>query len=230
VKLIFLNVWGEEMQPNLVDYIKEQTADTDIFCFQEASDVVKDAARDALSGYKEISDYKYITDHDNFPQSIFVRDGIEVVSSGTLFQGEMDRGLAIYVEIKLGDKNIYVCNVHGSARPNDKTDSPARIEVSKALIEFFADKNEAPVIIGGDFNINPDTKSIGMFSENGYRDLIHEFSIKTTRNHFAWDRFPDTPLYYSDYIFLNDKVELKNFSVTDNEVSDHLPLVLEVEI
>lgn len=227
MKLIFLNVWGEEMRDNLVDFIKDQTRDTDIFCFQEATEEVKQRCRGTLVGYKEISDDKFVSDNNNFNQAMFIKSDIEIISRGVLLDQDMDCGLVQYAEVKIGNDNTYVCNVHGSARPNDKLDSPGRLKLSKEIIEFFKDKNE-PIVIGGDFNLEPAIKSVAVFSENGYRDLIKEFNIKTTRNHFAWDRFPDNKMYYSDYVFLNEKINLKSFSVVENEVSDHLPLLLEI--
>ena len=228
MKIVFLNVWGEAMRDNLVGYIDEQIRDTDIFCFQEATDEVLEACKDVLSNYQELSDYKALSGEDTFPQSMFIKNGIEIISSGTLLADVVDCGLAIYAEVKTSDENILICNIHGTARPNDKQDSPGRLSQSKGVIEFFKDKTQ-PIIIGGDFNLNPDIESIKMFSQNGYRNLIDEFSIETTRNHLAWDRYPDNKMYYSDYIFLNQDIRLKSFSVTNNEVSDHLPLILEIE-
>jgi exonuclease III len=228
MRIIFLNVWGESMRDELVDYIAKEAPTTDIFCFQEANDAMKQRCSDALKGYTEQSKYKFLDEDNDFPQSTFVKNGIEILSQGALLENEPGCGLILYTEIKVGDKSFYVCNVHGTARPADKMDNPGRLTQSRVVIEFFKDK-DGPIVIGGDFNTNPETESMGMFNSNGYRDLIKEFQIKTTRNHFAWDRWP-TKMYYSDYIFLNDKVTLKSFEVVDNEVSDHLPLILDVEI
>jgi len=229
MKIVFLNVWGEEMRDGLADFLKDQTKDTDIFSLQEMTDEVKDRCKDIFLNYTEISDYKYISDHDNFPQTLYIRNNIEVLSSGTLLYESADSGLAIYAEIKVDGSRLYICNVHGTARPNNKLDSPGRLKQSKDIIEFFQNKN-VPVIIGGDFNLEPDIESVKIFGRYGYRDLIKEFNIETTRNHFAWDRYPDNKMYYSDYIFLDKKVDLKSFSVIENEVSDHLPLLLEIKI
>lgn len=228
MKIIFLNAWGDEMRDELVLYIEAQAADTDIFCFQEATDKVKRSCAGALAGYRELSDYKYISDDDNFPQAMYIKNDIEVVSSGTLFANDPGIGLALYAEIKVGESCMYVCNVHGRARPNEKLDNAERFRFSSKLIQFF-DEIHAPIVIGGDFNLEAETDSIGMFEKNGYRDLIKEFGIKTTRNHFAWDKYPGHELYYSDYVFLNETIQLQYFAVRDNDVSDHLPLILQVE-
>ena len=227
MKIIFLNVWGGKRVAELVEFIRDEARDTDIFCFQEATDEMKRRCQNVLVGYKELSDYKYITEHDNFPQSIFIKENIELLSSGALLTHDEGAGLAIYVEIKIETGSLYVCNVHGRSRPVDKLDNPGRLMQSKQLIEFFQDK-DAPVVIGGDFNLELHTKSISMFQEHGYQDLIKQFGIDTTRNHFIWDRYPDNKLYYSDYIFLNNKIKSKDFHVPKNEVSDHLPLILEI--
>jgi endonuclease/exonuclease/phosphatase family metal-dependent hydrolase len=228
MKIVFLNVWGGKTQDVLVDYIKQQTRDTDIFCFQEATDEMKRLSADVLSDYTEISDFKYFSDKDNFPQSTFIKKGMEILSSGTLMAGEVDCGLAIYSEIKVEGGSVYICNVHGKAQPGNKLDDIGRLKQSQTIIDFFKDKN-IPIIIGGDFNISPGTQSIEMFTRHGYRDLISEFSIDTTRNHLAWDRHP-TKMYYSDYIFVNEMVQLERFEVPKNEVSDHLPMLLEIEV
>lgn len=229
VKIIYLNAWGELMRDELVDYVKDQARDTDIFCFQEATDEMKQRCKGALHGYKEISDYKFVSEKDYFPQSIFIKNDIEVLSSGTLLdKDDRSYGLAIYAEVKIGDCSLYVCNIHGTARPDDKQDSPARLRQSEELIEYFRSIDK-PTMIGGDFNINLNTDSINMFEHSGYRNLIKEFGIATTRNHLAWDRF-EIKMYYSDYVFLNDKIQLKNFSVPDIKVSDHLPMILEIEV
>ncbi len=227
MKVIFLNVWGDEMRNELVPYIEQQATDTDIFCFQEATDAMKRSCAHALVNYQEISSFKYISDNDNFALSTFVKKDIELLSSGTLLADDMNVGSAVYAEVKYGNNRISICNVFGRARPSEKLDNPDRLQFSSDLIEFFKDKDE-PVIIGGDFNLEHTTESIGMFERYHYRNLITEFAIKTTRNHLVWDRFPDNKMYYSDYVLVNDKIRLDSFVVEDNEVSDHLPMVVRI--
>lgn len=228
MKVVFLNVWGDVMQDTLVGYLEEQARDTDIFCFQEATEAMRRRCADALSNYTETTHHKYVTAADDFWVSTFIRKDITVLSSEVLMPDDMDTGIAICSKVQASSDELYVCNIHGMSRPKEKRDDPGRIKQSQELINFFKDKSE-PVIIGGDFNLFPDTQSITMFAEHGYRDLIKEFDIATTRNHFAWDRFP-VKMNYSDYVFLKGGVVLKSFTVTDNEVSDHLPLLLEIEV
>jgi endonuclease/exonuclease/phosphatase family metal-dependent hydrolase len=225
MKIIFLNVWNGKVRNEISEFIKEQSLDTDIFCFQEVYGEMKILCKNLLSEYKEISAYKFVVEDDDFPQATYIRKNIDISSSQAIFERETNCGLGIYVQIKSGNKNVHVCNFHGLSKPGNKLDNPDRLKQSQGLIKFF--ENKAGLrIIGGDFNLLPQTKSVRMFNENGYRDLIDEYRIKTTRNRFVWEMYPDNKLYYSDYVFVDKNYNIKNFLVPNNEISDHLPLIL----
>lgn len=228
MKIIYLNVWGEHMQDALIDYLKEQAVDTDVFCLQEATDDMRMSCADVLSDFIAITDYKYISEEEDFAQATYVRKGLTVISSEILMHDDFQLGLVINSEILTEQGSVHVCNVHGTSKPDIKNDDPNRLLQSKTIIDFLKDKI-GPVVIGGDFNLNPDTLSVKMFSEHGYRDLIDEFGIETTRNHLVWDRYP-VKMLFSDYAFVNSDVALDSFTVTSNEVSDHLPLTVEITL
>lgn len=61
-----------------------------------------------------------------------------------------------------------------------------------------------------------------------FRNLIAEFDIISTRPDFDDGR--DVGNNVVDYIFVNDKIKVKNFEVLDSKISDHLPLILDFEI
>ncbi len=228
MKVLFLNTWGGKVREDITKFIEEQSRDTDIFCFQEVYKEMKFLCRDILPNYQEMTAYKYVAEDDDFPQATYVDKNITILSSGTLLKRQTNSGLGIYVRVRLGHNDLYVCNIHGLSKPVDKLDNPDRLKQSRRLIDFFKDKTGLK-IIGGDFNLSPNTKSLQMFQENGYRDLIKEFEIPSTRNRFAWEIYPDNKQYYSDYVFVSPDVKIKNFSVPDIEISDHLPLILELE-
>jgi len=227
MKILFLNAWNAQLHDDLAAYITSEARDTDIFCFQEAYDDMKSLCDALLTDFTRYADYKYVTEDDNFPQVTYVRKGISVVSSGSILQDKSQTGLGLYVETEVRGKHFFICNFHGMSRPVDKLDDPNRISQSKALIESFVGKRQ--VIIGGDFNLFPDTESIQMFEKQGYRDLIKEYKVKTTRNQIAWDMYPGHEQYYSDYVFISSDIRLERFEVIDNKVSDHLPLIVVID-
>ena len=115
-----------------------------------------------------------------------------------------------------------VINVHGIWQNSIKTDTEAKIEQSKKILDL-AGSASGRKIICGDFHLLPDTRSIRMLNDR-YRDLIHEFEVVSTRS----------PLYtkavrYSDYVFADKDLRIKSFVVSDMSISDHLPMVLEFE-
>ena len=65
-----------------------------------------------------------------------------------------------------------------------------------------------------------------MFEDNGYKNLIKEFKIPTTRNEISWAKYENKQLF-ADFVFVSPDVKITNFSVPNNEISDHLPLILE---
>jgi len=228
MKIIFLNTWNGKMKDGITGFIKSHLADTDVFCFQEVYPDMRRFCHELLSDYNETHAYKDLGNEDDFPQGTYVRKNIKEVSE-IIFEGQMDVGLGIGTEINYDGQTIRICNFHGRAFPGDKLDTPHRLKQSQGLINFYKNRGGLK-IIGGDFNMLPETKSMRMFGENGYRDLIHEFGIKATRNRLAWEKFPDNPQYFSDFVFLSRDVKLKSFSVPDVEISDHLPLILEIGI
>ena len=164
-------------------------------------------------------------------QVIFARKNIGIVSSGKLDlynNSANDTGFASYIVFREGGKNINVLNVHGKSRPGHKKDTLARLNQSKRIIDFF-ENMIGPKIVGGDFNLNPDTKSIAMFEKAGYKNLIKDFEIKNTRNKISWKQF-DNVQHFADYVFVSPDVKVKKFEVPYNEISDHLPQILEFEI
>lgn len=129
-----------------------------------------------------------------------------------------------YVIIRARNEQYTIGNVHGLWLPGAKSDTPKRIEQPQVLDNFIK-KQPGKKILCGDFNLKPDTKSIAIL-ERHMRDLIKEYKISTTRSKYYKDmeKYKD---YISDYIFVSPEVRVKNFKVLQDEISDHLPLMLE---
>lgn len=218
------------MNGNLTEFLKEQLLDTDIFCLQETYDDSVFLWQDVLANCRKVTaGKKCIVSDEDFAQSIYVRGDMKVLSSQTLFDKEEGFGFGLYLEIEYKGKILNICDFHGVVFPGNKLDTPNRLKQSERLVDFMREKSGIK-IVGGDFNLLPNTRSVRIFEEFGYRNLIEDFDIKMTRNHLVWDRFQGKRQYYADYIFVSQDVQVENFSVIDNEVSDHLPLILEITV
>lgn len=226
MKIVFLNTWNGQIKDKISEFLKEQANDTDIFCLQEVYGEMRMMANELLPNFVEYYAYKEI-EGDEFPQATFVHKKHVVTATESVLDGVVGAGLGLYAEIVIDGRTLHLINVHGAMNPSNKLDSLGRLNQSVGLLEFLENK-EGLKIIGGDFNMLPETQSIRMFTENKYRDMIKEHNVKTTRNKIALAMYPDNPQYHADYVFLSSDVKLKSFTVIDNEVSDHLPLVLEI--
>jgi endonuclease/exonuclease/phosphatase family metal-dependent hydrolase len=226
MKIVFFNVWHGQIREGLADFLRTHVSDTDVFCFQEASPEFRSLCRELLPGFDERNDRKLESEDEFYEQSTYVRPGITTLSSESLLQENRECGLALSVTLSVDGKTITVCNVHGIAQPGEKLDDPGRLKQSRDIIASL-EKKEGYKIVGGDFNLMPETESVKMFAKYGYRDLIEEFRFGNTRNEVSWAKYQNKQCY-SDYLFLGDGMKVEEFSVPYNEISDHLPLILKV--
>jgi endonuclease/exonuclease/phosphatase family metal-dependent hydrolase len=225
MNLIFLNTCHGALHDELKRYVEVVRDKTDIFCFQEAQLYEQSAYQGLLKDFERYYNEKQ-QPNLLLANVIFVRKGIKVSESGTLLKEGSDIGFANYIVLKQGDVETIVCNVHGIPHPGHKLDTSERIEQSRVVIDYFS--NMKRVIIGGDFNLLPEAQSVKMFEQYGYRNLIKEYAIKSTRNHIALDQYPDNKQYYADYVFTSSDIEVLDFVVQAAIVSDHQPLSLTI--
>lgn len=227
MKTIFLNVWHANRKTELTTFISDHQPTTDVFCFMEAEPDTQRYLRELLLDYTEYTAEKTANERGIISLAIYVRKPLRVVSVQPLLQDTPGAGLALLAYIEQDGHLFSVTAVHGISFGGDtKLDTPGRIVQSQTIIDALKDSN-MPAIVGGDFNLLPETKSISLFAEAGYADLIADYEIKTTRNRLIWERYPDTIQYYADFAFTNTGLSVQSFSVPNNEVSDHLPLIVE---
>jgi len=122
--------------------------------------------------------------------------------------------------LDINGKKVRIINIHGiwnEGKTGDaRTLKQCQFIIDKAL------ETDYPTITVGDFNLLPNSESIGLMNRY-FRNLIAENNIESTRPQ-------DVGSFVCDYIFVNDKVKVNSFEVLDNDVSDHLPLVLDFNV
>lgn len=215
------------MLDDLLRYIRDKSQDVSVFCFQESyeiRDVLEETLRGTFNGY-HVS--KPTTD-EVFRVSTYVRKGIGVEAAETLFETNLDMGVALRCAVRMaGGVRVDVTNVYGVPQPGHKLDTPERLRLTRELIKQGKESESRQVLIG-DFNLLPEAQSVREFAENGYQDLIEDFKIPTTRNERAWKRYPDNPQLFADYAFVRGEGMAYDLAVDNVMVSDHLPLRLKV--
>ena len=246
MKLITLNTWGARVKESFMDFIKNHQ-DTDIFCFQEIYDKSRELMGEEYPDpnhelFSELKDL--LPDHKGFFRpvlqgiygiAIFIKKDYEVIEEGeiliharnqegTINDGHHDRNMQ-WIKFEYKGKVLIVMNVHGLWNGKGKEDVPEKIAQSR-VIRKFMDKVENPKILCGDFNLNPHTESVGIL-EKGMRNLVKEYSVPSTRTSIYYAK-PGKTEKFADYIFTSPDIEVKDFKVLPEEVSDHSALYLEI--
>lgn len=240
MKLITLNTWGGRMNKPLLKFI-ENNKDIDIFCFQEmnnnASSEVVESLDEDKNLFSHIQDIlPDFTGHFS-PQvpgighSIFIKKELNVESVEThpiLTEEELVNMPhpfpRILQSMRLKNINLSIYNFHGVPK-GEKKDNPVR-DIQTSRVMEIINKDLNPKIIVGDFNLNPDTRAISTF-ESKFTNQIKVNNYTTTRNsHYSQiNNFP-----FADYIFTSPEIKVAEFKVLSDEVSDHLPLLLNFKI
>ncbi len=235
MRIIFLNSWYAKAGQSFYDFISQNSLEADIFCLSEVSPELFSRLKSSLHDFNGFYEKSFFDRNMGFVygQATFIKKifSFKILETIKIFRNVYnDLGFAMPCKVSVGNKSLYIINVHGKARPGHKLDTHARIRQSEKIIDFLLNKNGAK-IVGGDFNLMPGTRSVKLFEKSDYKNLIKEFNIKETRNHLTWDQFPnEEKQHFADYCFVSSEVKVKNFEVPRNEISDHLPLILDFEI
>jgi endonuclease/exonuclease/phosphatase family metal-dependent hydrolase len=133
---------------------------------------------------------------------------------------------AVRVYDYAADRAVAIVHMHGLRDLAGKMDTPERLIQAERLAALATGIAEAgdPLVVCGDFNVEPDSATFAILAAAGLTDLV------TTRG-FAGTR---TSLYrkpgrFADYMLVNRHVTVRDFAVvTAPEVSDHCPLMLTI--
>jgi hypothetical protein len=166
----------------------------------------------------------------SFGLAIFVRKTLSLDAVGEYFvhrqrnsirgtdNATIGRNLQ-YIQFHLAGKPVTVANMHGLWNGKGKTDSPERLEQSRKVKGFLETVSGAKILCG-DLNLLPTTQNLALL-EQGMRNLVKVYGITSTRS-----RFYEGPERFADYVLVSSEVQVKEFHILDEEVSDHLPLLL----
>lgn len=253
MKFLFLNTWGGRVGQPFKDFVISHQ-DDDVLCFQEVWSGGEYMAGKVAGGrvmeniwYQLAQDLSTIlpnhklhfTDlfRGHYGLAMFVKQSIPVTSVGEEYvyrekcyisesdPGDHGRPLQ-YAQVETASGPLLVGNFHGAWRRGmGKNDFDERLLQSEKIASFIKRQN-VPMVLGGDFNINPGTESIARIEATGLRNLIREYGVTSTRTEL-YDHFNDNDLF-ADYVFLSQNLSVKKFEVLPDVVSDHAPLYLDI--
>ena len=255
MKILSLNVWAGIRYEPLMAFIERYASEVDAFCFQEVFSTTSDRTQSGearvnlyqemeriLPGFQGFFDGAQdgidMAGAVDFPTSYglaaFVKEGLPIIGHGdfmvyaTRNGKDSERGITVprnlqYLRFDFDGIKLTVANLHGLWNGGGKGDAPERIEQSRLTKEFLDQEPGAKVLVG-DFNLWPETESLKLL-EAGMRNLIKKNGITSTRS----------PLYnkenkFADYALVSPDVKVNGFKVLPDVVSDHLAMLLDVEI
>ena len=240
MKLITLNLWGGHLRNRLLKFI-HHNKDIDVFCLQE---VYHNAHRKITLDDKELSLnifsdlQKLLPNHyaifkpaveNVYGVAMLLHKNIDILSEGeiNIHQKQHNPGIGEnhsrnlqWVECEFNKQIYSILNVHGLWNGRGKNDTADRINQSYR-IRHFMDTINTPKILCGDFNLRPDTKSMNIL-EKGMNNLITINKIRSTRTSYYTKQEK-----FADYILTSPEIQINQFSVMKDEVSDHSPLYLD---
>lgn len=127
-----------------------------------------------------------------------------------------------HAKIETPQGRINLMTLHGYHIKEHKNGSKETLHACQKLIELATSFDE-PVIITGDFNLAPESESIQLMDQY-FRNLSAEYALPTTRNYLT------SKSEVCDYIFVDNKVVVNDFYMSNIVASDHNALVLDFDI
>lgn len=256
MKLVSLNIWGGKIYEPLINFIKEQSETTDIFCFQkvfqstssitESSGYRMNILNDLRTTLKDFQGY--------FAKTFSGYDMIKIVDF------DLDFGIAIFVKKSIPVIFHEETFIHYVKRGVIKRENYFETSRSLQSIQFKLNNKTfnvynlhglwIPDIFGGKGDSEKrirQSRTIEHFVQQhkGEKIVAGDFnlnpdteSLKILENNFRnlikEYSIPTTrsALYtrkfkFADYILVSPEVKVIDFQVPDVVISDHLPMILE---
>src|SRR3989344_468874 len=133
--------------------------------------------------------------------------------------------LAVDAMIDVDGRTVHAISWHGAwtAPPQDTTETLRQAQ----LVADYLKKINEPFILGGDLNNIPESKTVGLISSVA-NNLMTGSQVEQTTHSKIHKIAPKG--YLVDYIFTSPHFKLKSLRVPEVLVSDHLPVVAEIEL
>jgi endonuclease/exonuclease/phosphatase family metal-dependent hydrolase len=241
-RLISLNIWGGKARDPLLEFLQRYGALIDFFCLQEVfngtveSSVQPGSTPDIFSRISAVlpeheGHFALAEQTDMTGLALFTRRSIRIDRISDTFVYRWKNSMEAnnpastgrnlqYVDFENGGKRFRLAHMHGLWNGQGKTDTEDRLEQSRRA-KAVLDQAEGPKLLCGDFNLLPETESLGILGQ-GMRNMIKEYGVVSTRSGLY-----QKPDKFADYIITSPEIDVKAFKVLPHSVSDHLPLYLE---
>lgn len=252
IKVIQINIYGGKYFDELIDFLKQE--DPDFITMQEVTVGKFNLYQDKDVGLFELlkeklgmhgiyhGDIKLIGDPDSmYGNAVFSK--LPVVEKNVLVlkdfrpvsfdeamgndnsTSEVQNTHLLDAKVNLGGKELRIISWHGAwtAPPKDTEET---LRQAKMVCDYLS-KINGPFILGGDLNNIIGNKTIDMISGVANNLMIYS-GVEATTNRKVHKIRPRG--YLIDYIFTSFDIRAISLKVPEITVSDHLPVITELEI
>jgi len=246
MKIMQINLWMGRMAKGLMRYIEKEHPD--VICMQEVSNadfevMLPDRMFDILARIKEVSGLE----HEYFSPrySIDVAGGTAPFGNAILSRFPFESTKTVQIEhttvehvtarsyqhnvnnlqvvrISANSVSWTIANNHG----HHELEPLGNHESVAAMLRIVDELKgvDGPLVFCGDLNVMPESPAMRVF-DGWMDDIVAHSGVTTTLARVNVDRD-----VVCDHILVNDRVAVKSFKVDDVIISDHYPLVAELEV
>lgn len=253
LKVIQINIFRGKFLDNLLEFLKSE--DPDIITMQEVTarelNYYKNQNANIFSVIEKRLKLKGIYHGDlilkGFPNSLFgnaVFSKFEIAGSriiplktfrpvtleelegkyANIIRPQLARHM-LDATLKIGRAKIHVISIHG-AWTAPPTDTKQTLKQARIIAGYIKALKQQPHIIGGDLNTTPKSKVIGIISKVS-KNLLENSGVSSTLNPKVHKIAPRKLLV--DYILASKHFKLKSLTVPEVTISDHLPVIVQLE-
>ena len=242
MKILQLNVWTGRIKGALLEFFRENNFD--IVCLQEAIWCNKESQMlesfiVTVDQIKKVGGFKYDSRAANWGLEV---DGVEILQGNVILSKKKiveERIEQVWGEYKIAksledlndhgytaqlvklENGLNVVNYHGYWLPTPVGDERTISAMRKAAV--LAHEAKGPLVMCGDLNVIH--ASPAMRELDFLRDLTDGCGADNT---LVGLKFGGEVA--CDHILVNEDVKVTNFEILDKIISDHKPLVAEIEL
>lgn len=248
IKIISLNVWnGGRVWDNMIQFLRKENPD--VLMLQEVFDSEHRGPEQRFRTTTELRtllQYPHDTFAPTFTNTVeigAVEEGLAIFShfpittthheyyfgKHTLRTHDSPETYKVtprmiqHATIDMNGSVFNIFNTHGVWGEHGE-DTPERLAMGKYIANAVAGKPRT--ILGGDFNVSPSTQTIGYIEEklsNVLKGMVSStFNMKYKNN-------PGYATAIADMLFASTDLTIVDKKVYPVDVSDHLPIMIEVE-
>jgi endonuclease/exonuclease/phosphatase family metal-dependent hydrolase len=253
LKILTLNIWqGGLLFDQVLNFIEQEHPD--ILCLQEVFDGKEkhlpmnyrtiEVLREKFPEYSASFTSAFLcnTEHGKIEQGNAVLSLLPIVSQHAVSlnheYGEYDEypadkdwskdpKILQHCQVKVGEQLLNICNVHGVWDLHGG-DTPSRLKMSEIIVEYVKDKEH--LFLTGDFNVKPDTQTIKSIEQYLVNVLGDQRTTSFNLKHKNLVASPGYATAVVDFVFVSKDLRVESAKSLDDDISDHLALLTEIEL